>query len=331
MNKSNRNPLQESFLNKSARQYMKSIFGESVNFFWFFGQIHVKWIFVWAQIFLLFISVSILLDCSAGNYVQCSPIWKDLFTISDFLPTSNGELDKSVFEQNYYYLRAVAAFTFVLNCGCALFAMAGLFSAEKVYNKKERKTGSFNVHPLIFAIPSYLCQGLWIGIYLYWTLKNIKRHWDAATFIYVRFFLISIIPYVGVWIMIIYCFCGSLMAIKFILRAARHREVDPELTITMNNTLYSRRGRYGDLSLRSGRSDYSASNLSMKSARSRRFMRSGKYKLSNPGDTAHKKSPNKSLLTKVRRTDTKRHDLSARSSFTEKNLEIIKEEDASNT
>lgn len=236
-----------------------------------------------------------------------------------------------MFEQNYYYLRTVAAFTFVLNCGCALFAMAGLFSAEKVYNKKEREAGSFNVHPLIFAIPSYFCQGIWICIYFYWTLNNIKKHWDAATFMYLRFFFISIVPYVGVWIIILYCFCGSLTAIKFILRAARHREVDPELTIGMNNTFYSRRGRYGDLSLRSGKSDYSASNLSTRSVRSRRFLRSGKYKLSNPGDTTNKRSPNKSLLTKVRRTDTKKHDLSARSSHTEKNLEIIQEEEASNT
>uniref|UniRef100_A0A0K0FXI1 Protein rolling stone n=1 Tax=Strongyloides venezuelensis TaxID=75913 RepID=A0A0K0FXI1_STRVS len=326
MDKSSKNPLQDSFLNRSAKRYVHSIFGESVNFFWFFGQIHVKWIFVWAQLFLIFISVNLLLDCSAGNYTQCSPIWRNLFTVSDFLPTSDESLDRTVFEQNYYYLRAVAAFTFVLNCSCALFAMAGLFSAEKVYNKKERQSSSFNVHPLVFAIPSYFCQGMWISIYFYWTLTNIKKHWDAVTFMYSRFFFISIVPYSGVWVMIIYCFCGSLMAIKFILRAARHREVDPELTITMNNTLYSRRGYYGDVSLRSGRSDCSGGSVSARSIKNRRVLRSGKYRLPNPGDATHKKS----LLTKVRYTDTKKHDLSVRSNRTEKNLEIIQEEEVSN-
>uniref|UniRef100_A0A0N4ZFY3 G_PROTEIN_RECEP_F1_2 domain-containing protein n=1 Tax=Parastrongyloides trichosuri TaxID=131310 RepID=A0A0N4ZFY3_PARTI len=325
MNRSKKNPLQDSYLNKSAKQYVHSIFGESVNFFWFFGQIHVKWIFVWAQLFLLYIALSVLLDCSAGSYDKCSPIWLNLFSLN----ISKGATivgEKAYQEKKFYPLRIMASFVFVLNCAAALFGMAALFSAEKVYNKKKRESNTFNIHPIIFAIPSYLCQGMWLIIYLYWTFTNILEHWNHVTFVFFRFFFISIIPYAGVWVMILYGFSGSLYAMKFLARAARHREVDPELTITMNQTMYSRRGYYGgDISMRSGRSD--CSNYSNRSARSRRFLRSGKYRLANPTDISSKKSPNRSLLSRVRRTASTKHDVSNR---TEKNLEAIEEEEVSN-
>uniref|UniRef100_A0AC35TSA4 Uncharacterized protein n=1 Tax=Rhabditophanes sp. KR3021 TaxID=114890 RepID=A0AC35TSA4_9BILA len=276
------NSIHHSFLNKSAKQYVQSIFGKQYNFFWFFDQVHIKWVFVFAQLAMLYLAFTTLVTCSSGNYLECPSQWNDLFSkFNDGEIARTTEVGKKDYDPRFT-MRSVTSLVMILTIGAALSGMASIFSAEKIYNKKRRIHESFNIHPLFFAVPSYVAQFSWILVYFFNTKSNLGRDFADERVSWFRFLLVSVIPYLFVWAAIVYCYAGSLKAIKFIKRAAKNYDVDPELTINLNQSFYSRRSNFDS-------SKYRGNSLN----KSSRLNRSGRYKANN---TTGRKSPNRSVL-----------------------------------